>query len=125
MEDTAAHAAAPPHPAGEVGSVFHATNGDVENTPVTIEIVTERARDPAGHRPHRARTTTAASRSSGPSHRAPGERAYWGVSHGRADRRTSTGTSATGKHFWIDATVGLETLRIIDAVYEQSPGLRP
>jgi hypothetical protein len=28
-----------------------------------------------------------------------------------------------GRHFWIDAPAALETLRILDAVYDQSPGL--
>jgi hypothetical protein len=28
-----------------------------------------------------------------------------------------------GKHFWIDAPAALETLRVIQAAYDQCPGL--
>ena len=44
VEDTAAIRLRHRTPAGEVTSVFHATNGHVENAPVTVEIVTEHAR---------------------------------------------------------------------------------
>ncbi len=54
VEDTAAlrlrHRTASGDP---VTSVFHATNGDIENAPVRVEISTELAGAPAGHRPHR------------------------------------------------------------------------
>ncbi len=105
-----------------VASVVHATNGHVENAPVSIEI----------------RTTTATARLDGDltvSHDdgrvevfrqappAPGRRAYWGASHGLLIDDFHRHVRA-GKQFWIDAPAALETLRVIQAVYDQCPGLR-
>ena len=67
-------------------------------------------------------TTTGGSRSSGRPPSAVGERAYWGVSHGLLIDDFYRHVRA-GKRFWIDAPAALETLRVIQAVYDQSPGL--
>ena len=65
VEDTAAMRLRHRTPAGDpVSSVFHATNGHVENAPSTVEIITEHARAPAGHRPRPSPTTTGGSRPS-------------------------------------------------------------
>ena len=122
VEDTAAirlrHG---PTSVDPVTSVFHATNGHVENAPVTVEIVTERARLlldadlTVAHEDGRVEVVR-------PSAVATGERAYWGASHGLLVDDFYRHVAA-GKRFWIDAPAALETLRVIDAVYEQSPGL--
>ena len=123
VEDTAAMRLRHRTPAGEVTSVFHATNGHVENAPVTVEIVTEHARA-------RLETDLTVAYDDGrvevvrPASVAAGERAYWGASHGLLIEDFYRHVRA-GKRFWIDAPAALETLRIIDAVYDQSPGLRP
>jgi predicted dehydrogenase len=105
---------------GSVTSILHATNGDVENVPVGIELVTERARV-------RLDTDLTVTRDDGrvevvhPAAVASGAKAYWGASHGLLiddfHRHVRAGTP-----FWIDAAAGLETLRVIQAVYDQSPG---
>jgi predicted dehydrogenase len=106
---------------GEITSVFHATNGHVENSPVTVEIVTERARarleDALTVAWDDGRVEVVA-----PAARATGERAYWGLSHALLIDDFYRHVRA-GKRFWIDAPAALETLRIIDAVYDQSAGL--
>ena len=53
---------------------------------------------------------------------ASGERAYWGASHGLLIDDFYRHVRA-GKHFWIDAPAALETLRVIQAAYDQSPDL--
>jgi len=122
VEDTAAMQLRHRTPDGEIGSVFHATNGDVENAPVTVEIVTDSANIRLDtdlvvrHDDGRVEVTR-------PEATSTGQRDYWGVSH------TALITDfhqhvRLRKPFWLDAGVGLETLRIIDAVYEQSPGIR-
>ena len=122
VEDTAAVRLRHCTPAGEITSVFHATNGDVENAPVTVEIVAEHARV-------RLATDLTVTYDDGrvdvvsPSTQATGEKAYWGASHGLLIEDFYRHVRA-GKPFWIDADAGLETLRIIDAVYEQSPQLQ-
>ncbi len=123
VEDTAAVRLRHRTPTGEITSVFHATNGDVENAPVTVEIMTEHARV-------RLETNLTVTHNDGqveilrPSTPVTGEKAYWGASHGLLIEDFYRHVRA-GKPFWIDAAAGLETLRIIDAVYEQSPLLRP
>jgi len=119
VEDTAALRMRHRTPAGDtVGSVFYATNGHVENTPVTVEIITEHARLrldadlTVTHGDGRVEVFQPATVTSG-------ERAYWGASHGvliedfyrhvRADKR-----------FWIDASAGLATLRVIQTAYQQT-----
>jgi UDP-N-acetyl-2-amino-2-deoxyglucuronate dehydrogenase len=123
VEDTAAMRLRHRTPDGEVTSVFHATNGHVENAPVTVEIVTEHARA-------RLETDLTITYDDGrvevvrEASIAAGERAYWGASHGLLIEDFYRHVRA-GKRFWIDAAAACETLRIIDAVYDQSPGLRP
>jgi predicted dehydrogenase len=122
VEDSAAMRLRHRTSTGEVTSVFHATNGHVENAPVTVEIVTEHARA-------RLETDLTVAHDDGrvevvrPASVAAGERAYWGASHGLLIEDFYRHVRA-GKRFWIDAPAALETLRIIDAVYDQSPGLR-
>jgi len=121
VEDTAAVRLRHRTPHGEITSVFHATNGDVENAPVSVEIVTEHARV-------RLETDLTVTYDDGrvdvvrPSRLATGEKAYWGAAHGLLIEDFYRHVRAD-KPFWIDAEAGLETLRIIDAVYEQSPRL--
>jgi UDP-N-acetyl-2-amino-2-deoxyglucuronate dehydrogenase len=104
-----------------VTSIVHATNGDVENAPAGIELVTERARV-------RLDTDLTVTHDDGrvevvhPAAVASGEKAYWGASHGLLIDDFHRHVRA-GKPFWIDAAAGLETLRVIQAVYDQSPGL--
>ena len=57
-----------------------------------------------------------------PAAAASGAKAYWGLSHGLLIDDFYRHVRA-GKHFWIDAAAACETLRVIDAVYAQSPGL--
>ncbi len=52
-----------------------------------------------------------------------GRKAYWGVSHGLLIDDFHRHVRA-GRRFWIDAPAALETLRAIQAVYDQCPGLR-
>jgi UDP-N-acetyl-2-amino-2-deoxyglucuronate dehydrogenase len=121
VEDTAAVRLRHRTPDGDITSVFHATNGDVENAPVSVEIVTERAHV-------RLDTDLTVTHDDGrvdvvrPSAQITGAKAYWGASHGLLIEDFYRHVRA-GKPFWIDADAGLETLRIIDAVYEQSPRL--
>ena len=99
-------------------SVFYATNGYVENAPITIEIRTERAIlrldsdltliGPAGHR------TIIAEQ-----HRIPGTNSHWGVSHGPLIDDFYR-HARSGEPFWIDAREASKTLDIISAVYDQS-----
>jgi predicted dehydrogenase len=102
-----------------VSSVFHATNGHVENAPVTVEIVTEHAR-------LRLDTDLTVAHDDGrvetfhPATAASGERAYWGASHGLLIDDFYRHVRA-GKRFWIDAPAALESLRVIQAVYDQRP----
>jgi predicted dehydrogenase len=100
---------------GTVSSVLHATNGHVENAPVTIEILTANAHarlendltvtHADGHVETHVSTAVAS-----------GERAYWGVSHGLLIDDFYRHVRA-GKHFWIDGPVALGSLRTIQAVY--------
>ena len=104
---------------GPVGSVFYATNGHVENTPPTIEIVTEHARLrldtdlTVAHEDGRVETFH-------PATVASGERSYWGASHGLLIDDFHRHVRA-GKRFWIDAPAALESLRVIQAAYERCP----
>ena len=123
MEDTAALRMQHRTAAGDiVGSVFYATNGHVENAPATIEILTEHAR-------LRLDTDLTVTHDDGrvetfhPATVASGERAYWGASHGLLIDDFYRHVRA-GKRFWIDAPAALESLRVIQAAYDQCPGLR-
>ena len=103
-------------------SVFFATLANVVNSPVTLDIVTEKAllairgdltvtyTDPL----EGGRVDVIAEGQS-----AAGERAYWGVSHERliADfySRIDSGTP-----FWIDPVEAQKSLNIIQDVYDQS-----
>jgi UDP-N-acetyl-2-amino-2-deoxyglucuronate dehydrogenase len=122
VEDTAALRMQHRTPAGDtVTSIFHATNGHVENAPVSIEIRTEHARLRLGseltvtHDDGRVEVFAAAATVSG-------ARAYWGDSH-RLLIDDFYRHLRAGKHFWIDGPAALETLRVIQEVYDQSPGL--
>jgi UDP-N-acetyl-2-amino-2-deoxyglucuronate dehydrogenase len=122
VEDTAAlrmhHATAAGH---TVTAVLHATNGHVENTPVSLEIVTELAHV-------LLETDLTVAYDDGrvevfhPATVPSGEKAYWGASHGLLIDDFYRHVRA-GKHFWIDAPAALESLRVIQAVYDQCPGL--
>jgi UDP-N-acetyl-2-amino-2-deoxyglucuronate dehydrogenase len=104
-----------------VTSVLHATNGHVENTPVEIEILTEHARV-------RLVTDLTVAYDDGrvevfhPATVPSGEKAYWGASHGLLIDDFYRHVRA-GQHFWIDAPAALESLRVIQSVYDQYPGL--
>lgn len=107
-----------------VTSLLSASNGHVENAPVAIEIRTERAlvrmSDTLTVTHDDGRVEILAGGDS-PAPRDP-ERDYWGRSHGRliADFHACV---AAGDPFWIDAATALESLRVVQAVYDQSPGL--
>jgi predicted dehydrogenase len=122
VEDTAALRMQHRTTAGDtVGSVFYATNGHVENAPATIEILTEHARVrldsdlTVTHDDGRIETFR-------PGVVASGERAYWGASHGLLIDDFYRHVRA-GKRFWIDAPAALESLRVIQAAYDQCPDL--
>jgi hypothetical protein len=53
---------------------------------------------------------------------ASGEKAYWGASRGLLIDDFYRHVRA-GEHFWIDAPATLESLRVIQAVNDQCPGL--
>jgi predicted dehydrogenase len=119
VEDTAALRMRHRTAAGDtVGSVFYATNGHVENTPVTVEIITEQARLrldtdlTVTHGDGRIEVFHAATVTSG-------ERAYWGASHGVLIEDFYRHVRA-GKRFWIDAPAALATLRVIQTAYQQA-----
>jgi UDP-N-acetyl-2-amino-2-deoxyglucuronate dehydrogenase len=123
VEDTAAlHLQHRTAQGDTVTSVFHATNGHVENAPVTVEIRTE-------HASVRLDTDLTVTHDDGrveifhPARIASGEKAYWGASHGLLIEDFYRHVRAD-KHFWIDAPAACETLRVIQAVYDQCPGLR-
>ena len=115
VEDTASMALT--HVGGR-HSIFYATNCHVENSPVTIEILTESAtllldRDllvwhPDGRREVLAERPVVA-----------GEKAYWGASHALLidDYYRQVGV---GLPFWIDAREAAKSLNILTAVYDQS-----
>jgi UDP-N-acetyl-2-amino-2-deoxyglucuronate dehydrogenase len=104
-----------------VSSVFHATNGHMENAPVTIEIRTE-------HACVRLVADRTMTHDDGrvevfhPATVASGERDYWGASHGLLIDDFYRHVRA-GEHFWINAPAALETLPVIQTVYDQCPGL--
>jgi len=119
VEDTAALRLQHGPADNPVGSVFYATNGHVENTPPTIEIITEHARLrldthlTVAHDDGRVETFR-------PATVASGERSYWGASHGLLIDDFYRHVRA-GKRFWIDAPAALGSLRVIQAVYDQRP----
>lgn len=118
VEDTAALRLQHSLRHGAVGSVFYATNGHVENTPPSIEIITEHARVrldtdlTVAHDDGRVETFR-------PVTVASGARSYWGASHGLLIDDFYRHVRA-GKRFWIDAPAALESLRVIQAAYHQS-----
>jgi predicted dehydrogenase len=121
VEDTAALRMRHRTAAGDtVTSILHATNGHVEDAPVSLEIRTERARV-------RLETDLTVTHDDGrvevfrPAAAASGAKAYWGNSHGLLIDDFHRHVRA-GKHFWIDAATGLETLRVIQAVYDRCYG---
>jgi UDP-N-acetyl-2-amino-2-deoxyglucuronate dehydrogenase len=123
VEDTAALRMQHRTAAGDtVGSVLHATNGHIENAPASIEIVTDSARIrldtelTVTHNDGRVEIFQSATVASG-------DKAYWGNSHGLLIDDFHRHVRAD-KHFWIDAPAALESLRVIQAVYDQCPGLR-
>ncbi|MFT2817484.1 Gfo/Idh/MocA family protein [Leifsonia sp. A12D58] len=103
-------------------SVFYATLANVVNSPVTLDIVTENAllsirgdltvayTDPLAD--GRVDVITE-------SHRATGERAYWGVSHERLITDFYSRLDS-GEPFWIDPIEAQKSLNIIQDVYDQS-----
>ena len=115
VEDTASMALT--HVGGR-HSIFYATNCHVENSPVTIEILTESATllldsdllvwHPDGRREVLAQRPVVA-----------GEKAYWGASHALLidDYYRQVGV---GLPFWIDAREAAKSLNILTAVYDQS-----
>jgi predicted dehydrogenase len=123
VEDTAALQLRHRTAAGDVvGSVLHATNGHVENSPVELEVITERACARLGldlsitYRDGRTELFEATNAATGP-------RAYWGDSHRLLIEDFYRHVRA-GQQFWIDGPTALESLRAIQAVYEQCLGLR-
>lgn len=115
VEDTASMALT--HQGGR-RSLFYASNCHVENSPVTIEILTESATllletdlvacHPDGRREVLAEQQVVA-----------GEKAYWGASHALLidDFYRQVGA---GRPFWIDAREAAKSLTILTAVYDQS-----
>jgi predicted dehydrogenase len=107
---------------GVAGSVLHATNGHVENAPVVLEIAAEKAWAKLDldltitYRDGRVEVFEASTAASGP-------RAYWGDSHRLLIEDFYRHVRA-GRQFWIDGPTGLESLRAIQAVYEQCLWLR-
>lgn len=107
---------------GGARSLFHASNGYVTNAPISLELVAERGIITLD-------TDLRIEHSDGrvdiieESRAGQGERAYWGASHGDLidDFYSSV---RTGTPFWIGPTEALKSLRVLTAVYEQSPGLR-
>jgi predicted dehydrogenase len=123
VEDTAALQLRHRTATGDVvASVLHATNGYVENSPVVLEVVTEKAWArldldlTVNYRDGRVEVFEAGASASGP-------RAYWGDSH-RLLIEDFYRHVRTGERFWIDGPAGLESLRAIQSVYEQCLGLR-
>jgi predicted dehydrogenase len=104
--------------AGGARSVVFATVANVNDSPVTIEIVTERAvlliRDGLTVSYADGRTETVAERRAG-----SGGRAYWGASHELliADFYR---TLADPEPFWISPRAGARSLRLIHEIYRQN-----
>ena len=104
--------------AGGARSVVFATVGNVTDSPVTIEIVTERAvlrirGDLTVSYPDGRTDTVAERRADG------GGRSYWGVSHELliADFYR---TRADPEPFWIDPQEGARSLRLVHQIYRQN-----
>lgn len=107
-----------PGPAGPVGSVFYATNGHLDNAPVTVELHTEQALVrlhtdlTINYQDGRVQTITEPATASG-------ARAYWGLSHGLLIDDFYRHVRAR-RPFWIDAAEAMHSLRTVTAVYDQS-----
>jgi UDP-N-acetyl-2-amino-2-deoxyglucuronate dehydrogenase len=104
--------------AGGARSVFFATVANVTDSPVTIEILTERAalqiRGDLTVRYADGRTETVAERRA-----STGGRAYWGASHELliADFYR---TLADPEPFWIGPQEGARSLRLVHRIYRQN-----
>jgi predicted dehydrogenase len=104
--------------AGGARSVFFATVANVTDSPVTIEILTERAalqiRGDLTVRYADGRTETVAERRA-----STGGRAYWGASHELliADFHR---TLADPEPFWIGPQEGARSLRLVHQIYRQN-----
>jgi len=101
-----------------VRSVFFATLANGANSPVTLEIVTERAtlylRGDLTIAHADGRVEVVAEQQA-----RPGERSYWGVSHQLLIQDFYGGIGTPGA-FWIDPREAMKSLRIIKDVYSQS-----
>ncbi len=106
---------------GGARSIFYASNGYVDNAPVSLELVAEggTARIDTDltvtYADGSTEVTVAAQLGSG-------EKAYWGASHGLLTDDFYRHVR-TRRPFWIDPPEALKTLRIITDVYAQSPAL--
>ena len=106
---------------GGAGSIFYASNGYLDNAPVSLEILTAEAT-------LRLDTDLTVTYLDGTveviaePQVGSGEKAYWGISHGLLIEDFYRQVRA-GQPFWIDAREAMKTLRIITAVYAQSPAL--
>ena len=108
---------------GGAGSIFYASNGYLDNAPVSLEILTAQATlrldtDLTVNYLDGTVEVTAESQVGS------GEKAYWGLSHGLLIDDFYRQVRA-GQPFWIDAVEAMKTLRIVTAVYDQSPALSP
>ena len=104
--------------ASGVTSLFYATLANGVNSPVTIDIVTERAvLQLRGNLTvtHDDGTVNVVADLPG----RPGERSYWGISH-EALIRDFYDQLGAKTPFWIDPAEALKSLRIIQDVYAQS-----
>jgi predicted dehydrogenase len=110
-------AAAPHRTADTVSSGLLRHQRPRRERPVDLEIITEHARLrldtdlTVAHDDGRVETFR-------PGHRGVGRRAYWGASHGLLIEDFYRHVRA-GKRFWIDAPAALESLRVIQAVYDR------
>jgi predicted dehydrogenase len=108
--------------AGGARSVFYATNGYATNAPVQLELLTENATLrldtdlTVSYRDGRSSVTKETILGAG-------EHSYWGAAHGAliADFYRHLRDRMP---FWIDAGEAMDTLRIVTAVYDQSPQLQ-
>ena len=105
------------HADGVRSDVF-ATLANAANAPVTIDVVTEKAtlhlRGDLTIRHDDGRVEVVSDQPA-----RPGERSYWGVSHGLLVRDFYAQLDAPGA-FWIDPDEALKSLRIVKQVYRQS-----
>ena len=93
--------------AGGAGSIFYATNGYLDNAPVTLELVGTSADCPTGHTDLTVTYADGAIDVTAAAQLGSGEKAYWGASHGLliADFYRHV---RIGRPFWIDAAEALQ-----------------